>query len=321
MTPTKTTPKDFFLHLGAVVALYTAAGALINLAFSIINYFNPDQLAGNFYANSVAWPISILVVLVPILYVLEWLINRDIAKVPEKADLWIRRWRIFLTLFLVIVLVGGDLIVLINVYLNGEISSRFVYKAIVILLVGGSIGKYYFFSLYSNFKWAKMSRVANAWFGIVIVLIAIIFGFVAVGSPSKQRAIRFDNQRVNDLSNIQWQVLNYWQTKGVLPTTLDSLKDSISGNTIPTDPENKSVYVYNIKGDKKFEICATFSLKTIDTKGQGKYGGGISYSRDSIAYPHYPGSNENDTWLHEAGRTCFERTIDPERYPPRPKTI
>ena len=92
----KTTPKDFFVHLGALAALYAAATALINLSFSVINYYFPDALAGSFYGNSVAWPISVLVVLVPILYVLEWLIARDITKMPEKAGLWVRTWKIYI---------------------------------------------------------------------------------------------------------------------------------------------------------------------------------------------------------------------------------
>ena len=86
---TKTTPKDFFLHLSATLALYVSAGALINLLFSVINYYFPDQLAGYFYANAVAWPISMLIILIPTLYVLEYLINRDITKVPEKVS---TRW-------------------------------------------------------------------------------------------------------------------------------------------------------------------------------------------------------------------------------------
>src|SRR6185369_13216035 len=145
MTP-KTTPKDFFLHLGATVALYAAAVALINLWFSLINYYFPDVLAGYFYGNSVALPISSLVILVPILYLLEWLIIKDIRKMPEKADIWVRRWRIYLTLFLATILMAGDLIALINTFLNGEITARFVWKVVVILLVAGCVGKYYFFS-------------------------------------------------------------------------------------------------------------------------------------------------------------------------------
>jgi hypothetical protein len=65
MNSSKTTPKDFFVQFGATVALYVAAGALINLALSIIDYLNPDALAGYFSPSSIAWPISMLVVLVP----------------------------------------------------------------------------------------------------------------------------------------------------------------------------------------------------------------------------------------------------------------
>lgn len=323
MNQVKITPKDFFLHLGATIALYVSAGALINLCFRIINYYNPDALAGYFYGNALAWPISMLIVLVPTFYLIEWLINKDITKMPEKKDVWIRRWRIYLTLFLAVVLIGGDLIVVINTYLNGEITSRFVYKAIVMLLVGGAIGKYYFFSMYENFRLAKFSRRLNAWFGVIFVIVAIVVGFIVVGSPAKQRALRFDSQRVSDLSSIQWQIINSWQAKGKLPSDLESLKDPISGNIVPNDPENDSPYEYLVKNETTFELCADFSLESQDTKGRGDYYGGYSggFARDiAVSYP-YPG-NSQDSWNHGKGRTCFERTIDPEVYPPRkPETL
>lgn len=318
---TKITPKDFFLHLGAAVALYTVAGAFINLALSIINYATPDKLAGYFYVSSVAWPISILLVVTPILYVLEWLINRDIAKNPDRKDVWIRRWRIYLTLFLAVVLIGGDLIALLNVYFSGEITSRFVYKVLTILLVAGVVGKYYFYSIAENMRWSKMSRMVTPWFGIVMVVAAIVGGFIIVGSPAKQRAIRFDGQRVSDLSNIQWQVINRWQVKRSLPKVLPELNDSISGYSVPTDPANDSAYEYNVKGPLSFEVCATFDLAAQDTKGRGEYGGGMggAYPVSDIGYP-YPGG-EMDSWKHEAGRTCFTRTIDPDVYRPIERPI
>jgi hypothetical protein len=316
----KTTPKDFFLHLGATVALYLAAISLINLLFSIINYFFPDSLAGYFFANSVAWPISMLVILVPVLYGLEYLIRRDIAKVPEKANLWIRKWRIYLTIFLMISLIGGDLIALINTYLNGEISSRFVFKVVAILLIGGSIGKYYFFSLYTNFKFSKISRTANAWFGLTLVIAAIIIGFIVVGSPAKQRAIRFDNQRTSDLQNIQWQIVNYWQQKEKLPATLADLNDPLYGTVVPVDPETKAAYEYSVKENLSFELCSVFSLAYEDTQGRGEYGYGQGSYAIDMSYPSIPGGIDNN-WKHEAGKSCFTRTIDPEKYPKFPKAI
>lgn len=307
---TKTTPKDLFLHLGALVALYVAVGALINLVFSIINYTQPDTLASYFYSGSIAWPISMLVVLIPVLYVLEWLLVRGIRLVPEKKDLWIRRWRIYLTLFLAGATIVGDLIVLINTYLSGEITSRFIYKILAILVICGIIFAYYLLARVVDEEKGRKPRQTIAAVGLIIVLAAIIGGFAIVGSPGKQRAIRFDNQQISDLQNIQWQVISYWQRKGSLPSTLADMKDSISGNMIPISAKPGNLYEYSVTGQMSFELCATFDLPTQDLAGRGFYGGGMG------AYPARDGSG--DIWKHEAGRTCFKKTIDPSQYPPLP---
>ncbi len=316
---TKTTPKDFFLHLAATVVLYVAAGSLINLWFAVINYFHPDALAGYFYGNSVAWPISMLVVLVPALYIIEWLIGRDMARMPEKRDLWIRRWRIYLTIFLAAALMIGDLIALVNVYLNGEITARFIYKIVVILLTAGAVGKYYFFSLYPDLRWSKVARKVNPWFGVIFSLAAVILGFIAVGSPATQRALRFDAERTSDLQTIQWQVLNYWQQKGELPADLDALEDPLAYLDIPTDPETEDAYGYSVTSSSSekpaFELCAVFSRPSRDGEGRGAYGGrgGIyPMAYDMVSYPAMDGG---DNWKHGEGLTCFDRSIDPDKYP------
>lgn len=313
MTP-KTTAKDFFLHLGAVVALYSSVFALLDLLFSVINYFLPDQLAGYFYANQVAWPISILIVFIPLLYLLEGMIAKDIRMNPEKKELWVRRWRIFLTLFLTGLTIAISLIALINVYLSGEIGWRLAWKVIATVIIAGAVFKYYFFDLNETHRFAKLGMNMSKWGGLVIVLLAVVMGFVAVGSPAKQRALRFDSQRLGDLQGIQWQIVSHWQQKEKLPATLNDLKDPISGNVIPNDPETEKPYEYTAKSATSFELCATFALKNNDTKGRGaSYGGG----RDiAVSYPSYGGDPANENWKHEAGRACFTRTIDPERYPP-----
>lgn len=317
---TQTTPKDFFLHLAATVALYAAVGSLINLSFSVINYFNPDTLAGYFYSGSVALPISMLIVLVPVLYLIEWFIARDIRETPKKKEMWIRRWRTYLTLFLAGILMIGDLITLLNVYLSGEISSRFVYKVIVIILVAGVVGKYYFFDLYEKYRYATSVKRFNTWFGIVLVLAAVVAGFIAVGSPAKQRDLRFDQQRISDLTNIQWQIINHWQNKSALPVALTDLNDPLSGLIVPNDPETKAAYGYIRTASTTFSVCATFGQPSQDIKGRGAFGssgyGGVAID---TAYPAYYPGIEGEQWDHEAGNACFERTIDPARYPVNPK--
>jgi hypothetical protein len=263
---------------------------------------------------------------------LEWLVNRDAVRTPEKRDIWIRRWRIYLTLFLAVALIGGDLIALINIYLNGEITGRFVWKVLAILLVAGCIGKYYFFSIVSGTgngffsRYARTIRLGNAWFGIIMVVVTIVGGFLIVGSPAKQRAIRFDEQRISDLSTIQYQVVNYWQAKQKLPAALADLNDPISNFTVPTDPETKAAYEYSIKSvsamspNPAFELCATFDLASQDTSGQGSYNSGVTIP---VSYPASIGI-VGDSWAHSAGRACFDRTIDPQKYQPltpKPATL
>lgn len=309
-TPTKTTPKDFFLHLGATVALYASVIALVNLLFSIIDYSFPDELSNYFSSSSIAWPISMLIVLVPTLYIIGWIIRKDIIQMPEKDSLWIRRWRIFLTLFLTGATIIGDLIVLINTYLNGEISERLIYKVLAILILFGVIFAYY---LLERIQGKRKVQTVLAWVGAIIVLASIVGGFLIVGSPTKQRAVRFDNQRVNDLQSIQYQIVSYWQSKSKLPATLSALNDPLAGTTVSVDPENQTEYGYSIKSDKSFELCATFSLTSEDARGKGSYG-------YNTIYQVYPGMAQ-DTWKYTAGRSCFTRTIDPEMYPPIPKIV
>jgi hypothetical protein len=313
---TKTTPKDIFMHLGATVALYVSVGALINLAFSVINYYFPDALANYFYSGSIAWPISILVVLVPILIVLEWLIVREGRNMPEKNELYIRKFRIYLTLFIAGAFMAGDIVALINQYLSGEIGTRFVFKVVALFVVFGIIFAYYLLDKIGGSAKTKVAKKVLATLFAVIVILAIVSGFLVVGSPATQRALRFDNERVANLSSIQWSVLNSWQQRRSLPNSLSEI-DSASGiivdvYKIPTDPETKVPYTYTKTSSTTFELCADFSRASRDNFGRGGYASDATYP--SAAYDYgYDGVSQD--WKHEAGKVCFTRKVDMSKLP------
>ena len=139
---------------------------------------------------------------------------------------------------------------------------------------------------------------------IVLVAIAVIAGFFIVGSPQEERLRRFDEKRVQDLQSIQYQIINYWTSKSVLPVTLSNLNDSISGFIVPKDPVSGLDYTYRIKNSNNliFELCANF-----ETAG---------LVNNQLTKPVYPyGMEEN--WQHDKGMKCFERKIDPQLYPPK----
>ncbi len=118
--------------------------------------------------------------------------------------------------------------------------------------------------------------------------------------------LRYDEQKVSDLQNMQYQLVNYWQQKQILPKAATELADPLQGYTLPMDPQSGAPYTYEMTGATSFKLCAAFNEPTPDTAGRG------SYSSGTMSYPSMSGIDEN--WQHGAGDTCFTRTIDPERY-------
>jgi hypothetical protein len=309
METAKTTPKDFFLWLGALIALYGSVTSLITLLFEYVNFAFPDPLAyyGDPYGGAVRGAMATLIVLVPAVVILFRLIRGTLKNEPGKANIWVRRWALVLTLFLAGAAVVIDLITIINTFLGGEITARFFLKAAVVLLV--ALGVFLHFLADVKGYWLLHPKKANliGVASLVVALLAIVSGFFIVGTPAQVRDLRMDSQKVADLSTIQYQILNFWQTKERLPETAAEVADPFYGSSIPVDPETGEAYPYRITGARTFELCATFNAETPDTKGRGAYPG-----RD-IAVSYMPGE---DNWHHGAGVVCFSRTIDPERYPP-----
>ena len=207
------------------------------------------------------------------------------------------------TLFAAGVAVAGDLVALLYTFLQGEVTIRFILKVLAVLVVAGGIFSYYYYDLRRPSD-ASPNRLLVSLAGLLIIA-SIICGFVTFGSPATQRATRLDNQRASDLGNIQWQVLNHWQANETLPTTLEDLKDEFGGYYVPVDPETKTAYEYTVTGPLTFELCATFERPSDAELMNPSMTRPVDYGFDS----RFP---------HEAGRTCYTRTIDPEKYPPFP---
>ncbi len=313
MNPIKTSARDFFLHLGVIVTLYVSAVSLLRLLFEIINISFPDQLAyqyyGNPYSTGIRMAIASLLIMFPLYLILTWLLNRDYARVPEKRELWIRKWLIYITLFVAGLTLAIDLIVLLHYFLGGEITTRFALKVLAVLMVAIGIFTYYLFDVRRPAGVSAKARRSSAVAAIVVVLASIITGFMIMGSPFTVRLIRLDEQKVNDLTNIQWQIIRHWQSKGTLPNNLGELSDSISGTVTPVDAQTGAAYEYRALAAEQFELCATFNRPN-STK-----------LANSNTRPIERMSPDSENWQHGAGRSCFTRTIDPELYPVTPRKV
>lgn len=302
----KTTPRDFFLWAGGVIALYGSVISIIALLFEYVNRAFPDPLAymGDPYGAGVRAAMAGVIVLIPTTLVLMHLIRRTILKEKGKADIWVRRWALVLTIFIAVAVMLIDLITLITTFLGGELSMRFGLKVAIVLLVALFVFLHYLADLkgywLENVK--KAGLVSSA--VLAMSLVCVIAGFFIIGTPGDLRMLKYDEQKVWDLQSIQQQVVNYYQQKGELPADLTSLDDPLSSSLIPVDPQSGAPYAYTVTGPLSFDLCGSFNKPTPETDGQGSY-------RDTS----YPAQGIDENWQHGAGETCFSRTIDPERYP------
>lgn len=304
----KTTPKDFFLWAGAVVALYWSVIAFIFLIFDYINYGLPNPLTHypDPYQSGIPYEMASVIILFPLYACISWIIRRNIIKDPTRADIWVRRWAIILTLFIAGLAATIDLVILLTTFLRGdEITLAFMLKVLVVLLVAAGVFMHSIADLWGY--WAREAHKARyvRVAAVILVMVTIVSGFFIVGTPWQARLSRFDDQKVQDLQTIQYQVVNYWQHKQALPKSLADVKDPLSEIKTPVDPQTGASYEYQATGKTSFELCATFNAQS---RGQA----GVSVP-EPVGLGG-PGMSEN--WQHGAGRICFSRTIDPQLYPP-----
>jgi hypothetical protein len=325
---TKTTAMDFFLYLGFITSLYVFIGTFATFIFSIINTLFPDRQYNYYdpYGSAMRFSVSVLIVATPLFMFLLKKIYAHLREDAEGANLWIRRWGLYLTLFLAIAALSIDLVVLINTFLGGEISARFVAKAVTVLALSGAVWWFTRQELHNSLAFRPKLAKGLGWGVAAVVLLSLVVGFSYIGSPTLLRNIRDDNQREQDLSNIRYQILEYYQTKNAtLPKTLDEMTlGNPYSQEIPLDPKSMQAYGYTITEpqivDKvafpAFELCAVFAEDgAVDKRVQGLGGGeSMSYATYDSAFPS---EIQNDFSMHPAGNKCFEISIDPERFHPR----
>jgi len=303
----KTGPRDVFLQLLSIVGLYTSVFAIGSVLFGLIDLCFPDLLYDTpvrYMRQGLRWPLAVLVVFFPVYVWVTSLIEREAKKFPEKRELRVRKWLIYLTLFIATLVIIGDVIALIFKFLEGEITTRFVLKIFAVFLIAGGMFLYYGWIL--KRKEGETRSPMRFFPKIIVGLVALVAvgGFVAAGSPQAERIKKFDDERVGHLQNIQYEITNFWQSKERLPKDLEELKSELRGFIPPRDPESDASYEYHIIAPLKFELCATFGAEANDMQ--------FGRTKPISAEPF----GENTLFPHGVGRTCFERVIDPAFYPP-----
>jgi len=292
-TQTKTSAKDFFINLGAIVVLGFFVGNLISLLFTIINKAYPLTTGYNYYGSySISFPVASLIIFFPIYILLMWLLEKDYSIEPEKRNRGIRKWLTYITLFLSGFALAGDLVTVLYYFIDGQdITTGFIMKALSILVIFLAIFFYYISDVMGKLNGSsrKIWTIVSA----IIILVCIIWGFSVLGSPRTQQLLKYDEQKVNDLQNINNQVTNYYSIKGILPKTLE---ETANGNyyVAQVDSQTQKPYEY-IKIDNLFyKLCAEFNKNSQNNGILSKFGA--------------------MEWSHPVGYYCFIQTINPNIY-------
>lgn len=336
----RTKAFDIFMYLGIFITLVISVTNILQIIFTAIDRKFIDLLdtAGgvDLYNDNVRFAMASLIVVYPIYLGLSWYASHDISKFLYKRDLKIRKVMIYTALFVTICTLVGTLVSLIYTFLGGELTVRFGFKALAVFVVALTVFGYYYYNLRRDYAVRNAVPMAFAVGVSIAVVASLIWSISIIGTPSEMRAKRIDSTRLSDISRIQQEIFNHFQTTDQLPNTLSELDDAFQGYQVPVDPITKEQYGYHILqkpvvttdyGTKKktlakpaiFELCATFSTaRNVDSRGRavpvGVGGGGIdSDALYSVSNYYYEG-DQSPFWNHGVGETCFKRVISNDMY-------
>lgn len=122
---------------------------------------------------------------------------------------------------------------------------------------------------------------------------AVAAGLYVLGSPTHQRQLRWDSNRVSALSVLSIAIHAYWVQHHVLPTALSDL--AIEERWVK-DPVTAQPYGYKPLDADAYSVCASFAT---DSRKPGA---------ENLT-PRLYGPTQQG-WQHPAGRYCFHFMAD-----------
>lgn len=338
----KTKAIDIFLYLGIFISLVTSVVNILEIIFTAIDTRFVDVLTPlysyDMYNDSMRMAMASLIVMFPIYLLISWYVSRDITKFLYKRDILVRKIMIYVALFVTVLTLIGTLVTLIYTYLGGELSIRFVLKALSVFVVALSVFSYYFYSLRRDYTKKTLTPLFIGVGASVVVILSLVWSISVVGTPSEMRAKKIDSTRLSDISRIQQEILNRVNSVDKIPSDLSELNNAFQGYAVPVDPVTGLVYGYkviqqpvfkiNYATNKKelitpaiFELCATFeTVRTINDRGfptkvsQPTVSGVGGVDPMYLATNSYYDGDQSPFWNHGIGETCFKRIISAEMY-------
>ena len=278
------TMKEVFVDSGIFLSLITSIVALVSIIFSAIDKKFVDVLKsdsygyGNTLNEDVRVAVSVIIVAYPIYLALAYYKAKHLKNNPSRSALPATKYVNYITLAVAAMFIIGSLVTTIYQYLGGELGVAFFYKILTVVVISLSLALYSYYSLKRNYSQKSLVPNIFAIVSLIAVIVSVIYSVKILGSPSEVRRAKFDEKRLQDLSNVQQEVLDYWTRLKVLPVNMAEVQgDGFNTSfVIPTDPRTKVAYTYKLLENSKMvktigKDCATYYPSRFNYNNNSSY--------------------------------------------------
>jgi hypothetical protein len=291
--------KFAFFYILSLIALVFIAIATGMVIFQIINRQILDiinEYSGSYSDEQMRFAISALVIATPVFYITARQIYKNLFSGELDEDAGVRKWLTYLIILVAIVVMIGWLIAILNGFLGGELTTKFVLKAMTAVVIAGIIFSFYFYDLKRDKIANRKDKVIRLYFfaSLAIIMAVLIMAVFNVDSPQVSRNKKIDNQIINNFSQIDSALYTYYRDQGKMAASLDDLQTEYN-YLLPENfqnPVDKSRFVYKVTGEFGYELCTTFLYSNKDSNATG--------------YAYYGLTS----WLHEAGYQCLGQKLN-----------
>jgi len=181
------------------------------------------------------------------------------------------------------------LVSILNSFLNGEMTIKFILKALTTLIISAMIFSYYLYNIRQKVV-KKKDKIKTIFFvaSLLLVVFSLTLAIVHMESPQITRDKKIDENTLRDFDTINMNVNMYYNNKE-LPESLQELKSDSNLNSDLGSVVSLEDIEYNKLSEAEYELCADFKTSNLNDENT------------NLRY----GSNR----LHDKGYDCIEQEI------------
>ncbi|MFC1612881.1 DUF5671 domain-containing protein [Patescibacteria group bacterium] len=292
--------KYSFFYMLSLVALGFMAVSVGIIIFQIINKNIVDVIASYracYSSSALKFAISAIIISAPVYYTLAVQLNKSLflGKLDEESG--VRKFLTYFILFVASVVIIGYLISVIYSFLDGELTIKFILKALTALSISAGVFTYYLFDIKRKNIVGNKNKIAKIYFiiSLLVVMITLISGFIFIDSPMNTRMKKQDSEILNQFNSLKYAVENFYSSKKRLPQNLDELLNgstNLSNKDIVNQVDGKK-FNYKILSEDRYQLCSNF----------------MASNMDDIEECYYPYGSLDEQWEHGEGYKCFEKQV------------